>query len=313
MGNHHSNAKRNKNRATTPCTPTERAVQLLQIKSSTSHSKDSFIINHHHKNKTNDSIQLDERRLVFVSLPGLYASWCRVPSILLYTSLLIMPLKRAWILQPSKYIPELQQSVCTPCSCSNIHEIADFIQMLQWKDSQGLLLFVSDGLDLDDYTTKLHRVVPNPLVAPFWYRVNAKLISLYDHVERSHYKPLRFDEKYWANRSTFHSKYKTQTKLILGELYFVTMRYNAMQEIIYQSNPKSLRPVIEYGHNHLEMQCSDPLSPIIEEEEHETRFCFKGLVGIDIDPIQIHLDGVTPTTVTPLPNEEMTTPSTSDC
>eukprot|EP01083_Nonionella_stella_P015573 43578_1 len=257
------------------CRPTRFEFKAMK----TDQSDDAFIINHHRNNKMQDSLlsidSLDQRRLVFVNLCGLYQSWRRVPSILLYTSLLILPLKKEWIARPSKYIAELQENICDPCGV-DMAQIGDFIRLLQWKSSQRLLLFVLNAIQIDEYTRKLQRFVPNPLVAPFWYRVNARLTSLYDHVECAHYKPLSFDEEYWANRG--------QTKSILAELYFVTMQPSAMQEIIFQSNPDSLRPVIEYDRS-----CELNVDPI----------------AIDTHSIsQINIDGVTPRC-----NEEIVTAS----
>ena len=34
------------------------------------------------------------------------------------------------------------------------------------------------------------------------------------------------------------------------EYFFVTMKFKSIQEIIYQSNPNSLKPVIYYPKNH---------------------------------------------------------------
>eukprot|EP01084_Bolivina_argentea_P115843 205933_1 len=51
-------------------------------------SNDSFIIKHLHQNQDidNDAVQstLDQRRVVFVSLIGLYTSWKKVPPSILY-------------------------------------------------------------------------------------------------------------------------------------------------------------------------------------------------------------------------------------
>lgn len=63
---------------------------------------------------------LDARRVVFVSLIGLYQSWKDCPSVVLYSAVFILPLHRQWIYNPRKYEEELQSYVCTPCSIDSL-------------------------------------------------------------------------------------------------------------------------------------------------------------------------------------------------
>ena len=51
---------------------------------------------------------IDRRRVVFISLSGLYKSYKQCPSHVLYTSLMILPLKRSWIYNPSRYAKQLK-------------------------------------------------------------------------------------------------------------------------------------------------------------------------------------------------------------
>eukprot|EP01083_Nonionella_stella_P033687 92192_1 len=266
--------------------------------SCSSQSNDVFIMNHLKNNKQTDKSvdidSLDNRRLVFVHLPGLYQSWRCVPSVLLYTSLMILPLKQEWIELPDQHVAELQDNICTPCGCSDIAEITDFMHLLQWKSSQNLVLCALDGLDPDAFWSKVHKFAPNPLVTPFWYHVSSKIASLYDHVEGKQYKPLTLEEEYWTKKGTFCSKYETKSKSILRELYFVTMQPKAMQEIIYQSNPKSLHPVIEYEHRKgdLHVNTIAHLSPVIEE--NEARFAINCVSPEESKHVRINIVGVTP-------------------
>ena len=50
----------------------------------------------------------DQRRLVFISLNGLYESWTDCPFAQMYSALLILPLKKEWIYSPKKYKKELK-------------------------------------------------------------------------------------------------------------------------------------------------------------------------------------------------------------
>ena len=65
---------------------------------------DEYIIEYakqqNHK-KVDDSIR--NRRIVFVSLIGLYQTWENVPAHILYTSIVILPFKQNWLNHPSQH------------------------------------------------------------------------------------------------------------------------------------------------------------------------------------------------------------------
>eukprot|EP01084_Bolivina_argentea_P042106 77687_1 len=219
----------------------------------------------------------DARRIVFVDLIGFYKSWKKVPSVLLYTALCVVPLKRQWLMQPTKHIQELRSSfVSTVAAFSASADVCQFIRLLQWKASQGLVIFVLDYFDDcgDLIENENGHTLPNPLIPAFWYAVNDKLTSLYDHITGSTYKSIHFDEEWWANKRNYISKYGVKPYMVLTELYFVTKKQNVIKEIIYQSNPKSLRPVTAYkdtlitirSRQNVRKGCTDisPLSPIKE-------------------------------------------------
>eukprot|EP01083_Nonionella_stella_P213399 769747_1 len=71
---------------------------------------EEFILkyNKSNENKLTDALLLDNRRVVFVSLIGLYNTWNKCPPVLLHSALCVLPLKRNWIYQPSKYMNEMQ-------------------------------------------------------------------------------------------------------------------------------------------------------------------------------------------------------------
>ena len=52
---------------------------------------------HSQSNPQIDINSLDPRRVVFVSLFGLYRTWQDVPTYILYSCLIILPLKRSWL------------------------------------------------------------------------------------------------------------------------------------------------------------------------------------------------------------------------
>lgn len=74
-------------------------------------SGDNFIIKFHKTyggNELNETALNDKRRIVFISLIGLFKSYKQCPTHILYTSLLLLPLKRKWIYNPNRYQKELQ-------------------------------------------------------------------------------------------------------------------------------------------------------------------------------------------------------------
>eukprot|EP01083_Nonionella_stella_P191791 709607_1 len=119
----------------------------------TNSNNNNFIISYTQNNHINDTTidykSLDQRRLVFVSLLGLYQSWKRVPTVLLYSSIFMLPLKKKWILQYSKNKNELETKLInlvlpdldTPNSHEN-GEMNQFISLLKWKNSQGLIFWM---------------------------------------------------------------------------------------------------------------------------------------------------------------------------
>merc|ERR1712048_695995 len=82
-------------------------------------------------------------------------------------------------------------------------------------------------------------------ICTFWYCFNEKLISLYDHVTQSNYKPIVLDKNWWNDNTKYISKYNVKTLEIFEEFHHLKVRCLAMKEIIYQSN-KSLRPMVAY-------------------------------------------------------------------
>ena len=58
--------------------------------------------------KIDDISLLEQRRFVFISLNGIYQSWRKCPSLIMYSAILIMPLKREWVYDPLEHDAELQ-------------------------------------------------------------------------------------------------------------------------------------------------------------------------------------------------------------
>jgi len=114
-------------------------------------------------------------------------------------------------------------------------ETKQFIELIKWKDSQNLVMFMMDDWEYPNEELK------NSLINPFWYHLSLKLEALYDPITRNNYKALQLNAEFYQS---YTNKFDTESRSILNELNFLTMEPMLIQEIIYQSNPYSLNPVI---------------------------------------------------------------------
>eukprot|EP01084_Bolivina_argentea_P122480 217030_1 len=192
-------------------------------------SSDEFIIRYNKTNQPFNSNSIDTRRVVFISLLGLYQSWRSCPTHTLYSAIFMLPLKRNAIYYSEKYLQERQTSLLSELSMfhSDVEALRLFIELIKWKDSQQLVFWM-----LDDYEPTKNK---DPLIGPFWYCFNQKITNLYDPITRKNYKSLNLNCEYWR---------KDNNKL--SELYFKTMKFKTMKEILYKSNP-SLHVIKAYG------------------------------------------------------------------
>eukprot|EP01083_Nonionella_stella_P043537 117470_1 len=200
-------------------------------------SCDSFIINHSHdeitKEKDNqmDIDALDTRRIVFVSVTGLYQSWKECPSSVLYTALLLMPLKRQWIYKPWRHKDRL-----SILGDINDTETVQFLRLLKWKDSQGLCCWMLD----QEYTNEMS------LIHPIWLHLNDTLQRLHDPITCAKYQCIPLDDKWWQS-DNYISEYEVQSPAIVHEICEPSLKYSVLQEMVFQSNPTSLVPVMKYS------------------------------------------------------------------
>eukprot|EP01084_Bolivina_argentea_P204330 348937_1 len=242
------------------------------------------------------------KRVVFISLIGFYRSWQQVPSEIMNHCLLLLPLKQIWIYQPTKYMNEIRSSLIYQFSMffPDPTETQKFIEMVKWKDSQGLVCWMLDYIDRDEYPIyhadeekyPSDSSVVNPLIAAFWYHLSMKLTTLNDICTGYKYKPLILDVNWYRNKSEFIPKYGVTLPEILSELYFFKMKYRTIQELLYQSNP-NLEPVIMYGQNSKNIMRQTTAVQIIDlyEEDHDCTFIDddKGewFISEDYDPYDL--------------------------
>mmetsp|Transcript_47799 Transcript_47799/g.76610 ORF Transcript_47799/g.76610 Transcript_47799/m.76610 type:complete len:258 (+) Transcript_47799:85-858(+) len=180
-------------------------------------------------------ILADPRRLVFVSLSGLFRSYKQTPMILLYPAIFVLPIKRAWL--DGKVRDEFTD---TFIGLQDPAELEQFLHLLRWKDSQKLLFCQLDALDSD--------AVPSSgqgMIASFWRDFSDRLVSL-------KLNALKLDDaSIWKvgkrSASAFQSAYNTTSLAVMTELMCLTMKYAPMQHIIYESNPSTLKPIVSYS------------------------------------------------------------------
>eukprot|EP01084_Bolivina_argentea_P020736 38546_1 len=207
---------------------------------------DKFILEHYrsNNNEITDLQSFDKRRVVFISLIGLFESWKKCPSVILHSSIFLLPLKRKWVYDTEKYQEKLLSHFVTkPDKC----QMEELIHLLKWKDSQNLAFWMLD-FEIEDTSNDIEN--ENDLICPLWKYFSLQLTNLYDNVTGNNYKPLILDSKWWRN-CTFYNQHRSQFNVkaaaILAELFLQAMKFKSIQELIYQSNPLSLNPIIHYG------------------------------------------------------------------
>jgi len=181
------------------------------------------------RNTVNDEHHtLDDcsRRLVFVSLVGLYRTYRQCPMLLLYPALFILPIKCEDIKPGAK----LKSTIFAECSIfADKQRLREFLQLLRWKQSQGLLFCL-----LSEYHEE--SAAPQAPIAPFFLHCSRRFKELsLNGLECTFSKPPHFQSKYGVEYSE-----------VLKELCVLTMRFATLQEIVFQSNPNTLNPITAY-------------------------------------------------------------------
>lgn len=148
-----------------------------------------------------------------------------------------------------------------------IEDVPEFIELLKWKDSQGLVFYTKDHGQSD--STHVHS---SDDIHPFWDQFSDKLSSLYDPITKNTYEPLRVDETWWRSFKSDDLRFHTSCSSVLKEISSLNGVYKSMQEILYQSNPDSLNPIISYtgytgNHSSVNGVRSSRTKPIISSTE----------------------------------------------
>jgi len=200
-------------------------------RSSSAKSAEQFIIAHRRAQQANCRVQPSSqdlcRRVVFVSLMGLHQSWRDCPSMILYSSIFLLPLKREWIYLNLKDVNKIVSD-----EDHELHYFArlladkDFVQLLRWKDQQGLAFWMKDEVsDIDGDSVD---------VAPFWKHLSTALEAMFDPVSGCNYAPLLTSASSFAESA---SPFGATREEIAQELSDLTMRFKSISEVLFQSNP----------------------------------------------------------------------------
>jgi len=203
----------------------------------------------------------DERRIVFVSLVGLHKTWKETPIHVLYSCLILLPIGREW-LPTSPKTTLFKKNNKPPAKPDGKHaEIAndeEFVTFLQFKNEQGFIFWAREDADADSQDS-FSDDASDAFIAPFWKHVSQRLSKLYDPVSRQTYAPLKCDD-FFKDRDQFEPQFEKNRAAILAELYFAQMKFKAVQEILYQSNP-TLNPIVSFAPHCINVHQNGKLCP----------------------------------------------------
>merc|ERR1719150_1324585 len=122
---------------------------------------------------------------------------------------------------------------------SDVDPMQEFIKLLQWKHSQGLIIWMLDDYDIMDWIHKTK--TEHESIHPIWYFISHKL-------EKLKLNALHLDKQHWIERKK-NFKSGCTTPQILAEFHLMDMKFKAVKEIISDSNPTSLHPIESYISN----------------------------------------------------------------
>mmetsp|Transcript_43280 Transcript_43280/g.71513 ORF Transcript_43280/g.71513 Transcript_43280/m.71513 type:complete len:258 (+) Transcript_43280:45-818(+) len=163
------------------------------------------------------------KRIVFISINGLYTTWKECPPTSLFNALFILPVGTDWIKSPFKYDHQYSELLQNP----------EFNYLLQWKLSQGLLFCAldSDGDDSDDGPGS---------ISPMWRKLSSRLQELYDPLSKLRYQSLMFDDIYWKHNSSLsrcsHGRFTVNVQDVILELCVVRLKFKCVERILVESN-----------------------------------------------------------------------------
>ena len=142
---------------------------------------------------------------------GLYKFWNKIPVLMLQYSLFILPIKKKWLYKHNKNEDNLFHSM-------NLYKNKDFMSLLQYKDSQNLIIFIKDNCGtIESCHNNISRL---------WTIISEKISELYNPNTLQYYNALNLNRNYWC-----------YSEDILDEIRDGCGNYNSIKRILHDSNP----------------------------------------------------------------------------
>ena len=172
---------------------------------------------------TDESILKDGRRYVFLSAGFLSKQYKSIPSEVLNNSIFIFNAQRNWIFPATNQERLEAKSIYT-----NYAEFdEDYKSIILLKEKQNLVYWLLPNKDYQELSIFLESIV--------------------DSTANEKYLPLILDEAWWQSEfSRGDAKYTKDTQQIVNTFKTGSFDYDAVMELVYQSNP-TLVPVLYWS------------------------------------------------------------------
>lgn len=156
---------------------------------------------------------------------------------------------------------------------------------MKFKDSQKLIFWADD-----DYSTYSNdNDETSERVAAFYRYLSGRLSNMYCPIKQRYYSPLKTtidcDHKY-------QSHFGVPKDDLLKELYFLTLRFKPMMEIIHQSNSESLNPMISYSPQNINTKYNQNNNKVNKDIQLEGYWISPDYDPYDIDEAPPEIDNI---------------------
>jgi hypothetical protein len=158
--------------------------------------------------------EIDHRRYAFLSATFLSKQYKSIPTEILDNAILLFGSKRSWLFPTNR--EEMLEARTLPAKYLEFDE--DYKTVIRHKEEQGLVFWL---LPSKDYK----------LVSSFLEKIT-------DPISKENYLPLILDEDWWlTDFQSASAKYTGDVKLIINNFKTGEFDYDAVMELLYQSNP----------------------------------------------------------------------------
>ena len=155
-----------------------------------------------------------------------------------------------------------------------------YLKFLKFKDSQNLIFWADDNYpSYNDERTNVKKE-RNERVAAFYKYLSERLSKMYCPIQKRYYSPLK---TIYTESCEYQSHFGVSKDDLFKELYFLTLKFKAMMEIIHQSNSESLNAMISYSPENVSIKYTQN---IINKDLEMDGFW----ISPDYDPYDINID-----------------------